>query len=541
MKTKSLLRRFILPAALSASAMLPAVADTVKPAWAVVPSSTIVSAFPLPSGFTPGMVNNGFNWFNADSVVRGVASNPANGNVLVSDTAQNVRVLNSSGVYLHTLNKTGLLTGATLNMVHVGVAEDGVVYAANLSEGQAATSPNSFKIWRWENDSNPLPDPLPDPFVPVAPALAWPILPPPTPEDPFPVLPSGDPAAGGNNQRWGDTMDVRGAGANTQLVFGARRSPVITIFTTADGLAFTPHVVPFTGGAILGVAFGPNIPGYDDPATTGVVENLTLTSVFVKLTGTAMRRVNIRTDTAIWTAVSTTVYDGAGGNPAAIAPTITAIGSDPRQRYLTGVNALPTAAGGPKLNAYGYEFSTGIVPNLIAPEILPPAPPATEFFLNNINGNGIAAADVFTAAPGQTPGSNGIPLLSRFYLLNVSNAIVAFDVAPTLLPPTFVTPPAPTTVIAGWKANFSVSAAGSLPLTYQWLRDGVAIPGATTSSYTLDPVATSDTAAVFTVSVTNPVSTLTSPGATLTVQPRLDTPVMTLGYKIPVDIPPVRI
>ena len=511
--------------------MEPVLADTLKPAWAIVPDGTILDdgidppeagGVILPAGLTLANTYNAYPWFTASNAVRGMASNPRNGNILVSDTSQNIRVLNSAGVYSHVLDKTGLATGATLNMVHVGVAADGVVYASNLS---ASSPPDSFKIWRWENDSNPNPDPLPDPFVPVTPALAWP----PPVVDGEPVI-TGDPAAGLNNQRWGDSMDVRGSGANTQLVFAARANPVLAIFTTTDGLNFVPHVVTYTGGANTGVAFGPDITGYDDPATTGTVENLTLTTVFVKLSGSPMRRVRIRTDN--WTTVATTVYDGTGSNPPLIAATITAIGTDPGQRYLAGVSGRPTSASDTvKGQAYGYEFGAAAVPNLIAPD----APGVTGFFTANANGNGIAAADVFTAAPGQTPGTGGIPLRSRLYLLNVNNAIVAYDVAPLLIAPGIATPPASTTVIAGWKATFSVSATGSLPLTYQWTRDGIDIPGATAPSYTLDPAGVADTAAVFAVRVTNAVSTVPSGDATLTVQPRVDTGVMTLGYKLPAD------
>ena len=101
----------------------PVLADTVKPAWAIVPGGTI-----LDDGVDP----------------------PAAGGVILPAG------LTSAGVYFHVLDKTGLATGATLNMVHVGVAVDGVVYASNLL---SSAPPDSFKIWRWENDSNPNPGP----------------------------------------------------------------------------------------------------------------------------------------------------------------------------------------------------------------------------------------------------------------------------------------------------------------------------------------------------------------------------------------------
>src|SRR4029453_6211410 len=52
---------------------------------------------------------------------------------------------------------------------------------------------------------------------------------------------------------------------------------------------------------------------------------------------------------------------------------------------------------------------------------------------------------------------------------------------------------------------------------YQWRRNGVAISGATSSSYVLDPTALSDSGAQFTVVVSNAAGTVTSAVATLTV------------------------
>jgi hypothetical protein len=70
----------------------------------------------------------------------------------------------------------------------------------------------------------------------------------------------------------------------------------------------------------------------------------------------------------------------------------------------------------------------------------------------------------------------------------------------------------------GQSATFSVSATGTPPITYQWQRNSVDIPGATASSYTLSNAQASDSGAVFRVRVTDPSGTLTSNPATLTVQ-----------------------
>ena len=86
------------------------------------------------------------------------------------------------------------------------------------------------------------------------------------------------------------------------------------------------------------------------------------------------------------------------------------------------------------------------------------------------------------------------------------------------LPPLIITNPASLTVEVGQTATFSVTATGAGTLTYQWYKNGVAISGATSSSYTTPPAVLGDSGSVFTVTVSNAVGTVTSLGATLTVQ-----------------------
>lgn len=73
------------------------------------------------------------------------------------------------------------------------------------------------------------------------------------------------------------------------------------------------------------------------------------------------------------------------------------------------------------------------------------------------------------------------------------------------------------TVGVGQPATFTVTAQGAAPLSYQWFRNGTAISGATNSSYTLTNAQTSDSGASFTVRVSNPLGSVTSQPATLTV------------------------
>jgi alpha-tubulin suppressor-like RCC1 family protein len=83
------------------------------------------------------------------------------------------------------------------------------------------------------------------------------------------------------------------------------------------------------------------------------------------------------------------------------------------------------------------------------------------------------------------------------------------------------TQPANLTVASGDTASFSVTTAGgTAPLSYQWLREGTAIAGATGSSYTTAATEDADTGARFTVTVSNATGSVTSNPATLTVTPR---------------------
>jgi hypothetical protein len=74
------------------------------------------------------------------------------------------------------------------------------------------------------------------------------------------------------------------------------------------------------------------------------------------------------------------------------------------------------------------------------------------------------------------------------------------------------------TVSAGQMATFSVFGAGSGPLRYQWLRNGVEIVDATNASYTTTATKASDNGAVFAVRLSNGLSTVSSDPAVLTVE-----------------------
>jgi glucose/arabinose dehydrogenase len=77
--------------------------------------------------------------------------------------------------------------------------------------------------------------------------------------------------------------------------------------------------------------------------------------------------------------------------------------------------------------------------------------------------------------------------------------------------------PASQSVAAGQPVTFGVVAAGLESLRYQWLRDGVPIPGARDKTYTIDATTPADNGATFSVVVENELGAATSSAATLTV------------------------
>ncbi len=97
-----------------------------------------------------------------------------------------------------------------------------------------------------------------------------------------------------------------------------------------------------------------------------------------------------------------------------------------------------------------------------------------------------------------------------------------------LVAPTLSAQPVSQTITAGQSATFSVVAAGTSPMTYQWSKNGAAITGATSSSYTTLATTAADNSAQITVRVSNGIGEATSSSATLTVKGALVAPTITM-------------
>ncbi|HEU0040552.1 MAG TPA: hypothetical protein VFR76_14900, partial [Verrucomicrobiae bacterium] len=195
---------------------------------------------------------NGFN-------MRGLTYDPVSGNLVFCDTHLGsagsvggagvispysaIYVLDAnSGQIIGALNTNGIVGGAYTHVV-AGVSDDGVVYVCNQTTASQTTG---FKIYRWPTAATN------NVAFTNAATLAYSNL--------------IGASIGTSGERVGQTMDVRGAGTNTQIIIGTSSlngtGTNIFLFDTTDGTNFAAHRISFPGviGTAVfndGIAFGP--------------------------------------------------------------------------------------------------------------------------------------------------------------------------------------------------------------------------------------------------------------------------------------------
>jgi len=114
------------------------------------------------------------------------------------------------------------------------------------------------------------------------------------------------------------------------------------------------------------------------------------------------------------------------------------------------------------------------------------------------------------------------------YTVIVTNSVGSVTSSPAILvtvPPLIVSQPASTNVVAGQPASFSVSVNGAVPFSYQWLKNGTNIAGATNRLFSISHTVLSD-AGNYQVMVSNPDGNETSHVAVLAVS--VGAPTLTL-------------
>ena len=135
---------------------------------------------------------------------------------------------------------------------------------------------------------------------------------------------------------------------------------------------------------------------------------------------------------------------------------------------------------------------------------------------------------LFNTADGSISGTPSVLAVAAGYTVTAANSGGSCSVTPLIavnpLPPTVTGQPLPCTVDMGSTAGFSVTAAGTGTLTYQWQKNGIAILGATSSSYTTPVLTLADYGATYLVVISDAYGgTSTSGVVILSVLPDLAT------------------
>ncbi len=403
--------------------------------------------------------NTNYPFLTNDNNVRGFAFNPATSNLLVvSRTGSNaVHVLSGRTVLkVGDMNMgVGVFSGGTFVLSLIGTTDDGVIYTANLTTDSATTP---FRLYRWAGED----------------ATNLPVL-----------VYSGDVSVGNataSNRRFGDNLDVRGSGTNTQILVGSRNGTLASVLTTTDGTNFTATAIATDAPAASfgrGVAWGPTNTFYGK-------DNGTLRRFSLNLAGGTATTLN---------------------NLSALGTTNVLIGFDVTRNLLATVDV---SAGGRSFRV--FDMTDPASPVLVGAPTIFPLP-------TGANGNGTGGVDFGGGA---------------VYGLSTAIGIVALDilVSAAAIPPSISAQPAGITAYdGGSNMVLSVGASGTAPFSYRWFRDDVLLPSEATNFIRFNPISAAASGA-YQVIVTNLGGAATSVVATVTVLPTLDSALSTNVWRL---------
>jgi hypothetical protein len=391
----------------------------------------------------------------AGNFVRGIAINPVTTNVLYASTTagtnngnNHITVLDAAnnGAYLAQLNASGV-SGGTLNLAPVRVAEDGAIYSCNV-----VLATGTLLVYRWVSDADVT-----------------------TPATVIFTLP-------GVATRYGDNLDVRGSGLDTEVLITGNGGNGFLILKPAEPTltTWTNVTLTFPGGvsmAARGVAFdGASKAFYGKPAGSAVV-------------------FRVAYDLAVPTNYVTATF--------ALDQTATA-GIDFAEvagvRLLSAIVYSTSAiTNGAAHRARVYQLTSASNAVSVLDRDLP--------FPNQANGNGLGMTDIQKGRLVFGEPNNGIAFYALSFVTN--------------LPPTISAgaQPAGATVVQSFSYTFTVSPSGTAPLAYQWYFNRTnLIPGATASTLPLSNLQLA-AAGGYSVVVTNPYGSVTSVVANLNVLP----------------------
>ena len=431
---------------------------------------TFTNVWNVVAGTYAGITNNSGN------NCRGIGINPVTTNVLFFSStgstnggsySMNVVSFASGSNYLAQLNGTGLGSG-TVGTEGVRVADDGTVYGFNLSGAPASV----FKIYKWPSDAD---------VVTAATNVSA--------------------VVSGSSFQWraGDYTDLRGSGANTEIVAvgagsGANITTNFVIFRPTDATctSFTNFSIFIPGSTATvclcgaGVAFeGTNnaiwIRRAGSQETRRIVYNpLTLTAI-------CDRTNNV--DQSVCQGLK--YYSANGVNLLATVQASTTSGA----AQIARVFQIPTSPTAGLLSVFTASLPT---------------------VTGSVNGNGLGNVDARNGyfafgAPG-----HGVSLYGIGFVTNSPPAVTISSSASTL--------------VAGYSLNatFTGTASGSAPLKYQWYyTDNAtftnAIVTGITNIYTLTNVQPANAGGYFVI-VTNAYGKATSSVANINILPNGGSP-----------------
>jgi len=404
---------------------------------------------------------------------RGIAINKTTSNVLWSTRSPNsVNVLNGAdGSSLGAFNMTGV-TGGTIFIDQVRVAEDGVVYAFNLQAANGSNPANWLKVYRWDSEAAALTTGgnLP-PVVAFGPA---------------------NPGPGTVTNRYGDSVDIRGSGTNTQIAISGSAAPTFAILTTTDGTNFTATQFALPAGTSAG------------DLAKGITFDGTNNVVYGKNNSSQnLRRIGFDLTTSNATLLSTIALGTSENNS-----TGTKYAEEQGVKFISA--ALTANAASPQ-NLKVYTINNPSTPTVSA-SVPFPSP-------NAANANLIGATDIGAGMVAGIIPNNGIQVQSIHFLSNV--------------PPAIVTAPVGTTnLLTGGFYTLATSASGTAPLRLQWRLGGANVAGATNATLVLTNVSAAN-AGDYDVVVTNVAGAITSAVATIGLLPSVQTVIAGKLWQLP--------
>lgn len=147
------------------------------------------------------------------------------------------------------------------------------------------------------------------------------------------------------------------------------------------------------------------------------------------------------------------------------------------------------------------------------------APLAYQWRRDGVDIPGATQATYTLAATTETDGGAQFSVVVSNSAGSITSSTAILTVKQQVLAPSITVQPQSASAQDGGSATLSVVATGTEPLSYQWVRNGQAIDGATAADYSTPALGLADNGAIYSVIVSNGAGQTASDGATLTVSP----------------------